>query len=146
MMEHIHRTIERQIEQSLYKGKAVVVYGARRVGKTTLVRAIEQHEGRPSQYLNCDEPDVRQALTDATSTALKAFIGNATLVILDEAQRVKNIGLTIKLLVDTYPAMQVIATGSSSFELSNRIREPLTGRAEEFQLLPLAQHELGRQV
>lgn len=141
-MEHIQRTIERKIEQSLYKGKAVVVYGARRVGKTTLVRAIEQREGRASRYLNCDEPDVRQALTDATSTALKAFIGNATLVILDEAQRVKNIGLTIKLLVDTYPSMQVIATGSSSFELSNRIREPLTGRAYEFQLLPFSVEEL----
>lgn len=142
MMEHIRRAIEGRIEHSLGRGKAVVVYGARRVGKTTLVQTIEKRRSEPSRYLNCDEPDVRRALTGATSTAMKAFIGDAKLVILDEAQRVQDIGLTIKLLVDTYPAMQVIATGSSSFELSNRIREPLTGRAYEFQLHPFSVGEL----
>ena len=93
-------------------------------------------------YLNCDEPDIRSALTERTSTELRALIGSKTLVVIDEAQRVRNIGLTLKLLVDNFPGIQVIATGSSSFALSNEIVEPLTGRKVEFHLFPLSAAEL----
>ena len=93
-------------------------------------------------YINCDELDIKDALTNKTSTELKYFIGNRKLVIIDEAQRVKNIGLTLKLLADNFPNIQIIATGSSSFELSNSVIEPLTGRKLEFYLYPLSAGEL----
>ena len=140
----IKRTIQETIEQSLFKGKAIIVYGARQVGKTTLIRALQQATTAPSLYLNCDEPDIRRALSDKTSTELRMMIGNNKLVLIDEAQRVSTIGLTIKLLTDTAPDIQVIATGSSAFELSSRIEEPLTGRKREFRLYPFSLTELGQ--
>jgi len=137
----IRRLITKRIKKALFKGKAVIIYGPRRVGKTTLVKEIEKKFDN-TLYLNCDEPDIRLALTDKTSTELINFIGQKKLVIIDEAQRIKNIGLTLKLLVDNAPKMQVIATGSSSFDLSNKIKEPLTGRAFEFFLPPFFIKEL----
>lgn len=136
------RLIQKRVERNLFKGKAVVIYGARRVGKTTLVRQIQEKYSHESFYLNCDEPDVRQALTNKTSTELINYLGGKKLVIIDEAQRVRDIGLTLKLLVDNAPNMQIMATGSSSFDLSNKINEPLTGRAYEFQLTPLSLAEI----
>lgn len=136
----ITRSIQAQIESKLFQDKLVVVYGPRQVGKTTLVTQIQKNY--QCLYLNCDEPDVRSALTNKTSTELKAYIGPQQLVVIDEAQRVHNIGLTLKLLVDNYPQIQIIATGSSSFELSNQISEPLTGRMYEFHLYPLSLVEL----
>lgn len=135
------RIILPRIEARLFLGKAVIIYGARRVGKTTLVRQI-LHKIPDGLYLSGDEPDVRQAITNKTSTELKHFIGNKKIIVIDEAQRIPNIGLTLKLLVDTMPETQVIATGSSSFDLSNKINEPLTGRAWEFFLPPLAVMEI----
>lgn len=140
----IIRKIRENLLSSLFKGKVVILYGARQVGKTTLVKSIIEKYPKDSLYLNCDEIDVRQALTDKTSTELKSFIGNSRLVIIDEAQRVKNIGLTLKLLVDNFPEMQIIATGSSSFELSGQIKEPLTGRKTEFFLYPFSLAELSQ--
>jgi len=140
----IRRTIQDTIEQSLFKGKAIIIYGARQVGKTTLIMAIQNAAAVPSIFLNCDEPDVRRALSDKTSTELKMLIGNNKLVLIDEAQRVGTIGLTIKLLTDTAPDIQVIATGSSAFALSSRIEEPLTGRKREFRLYPFSLTELGQ--
>ena len=140
----IKRTIQDAIEQSLFQGKAIIIYGARQVGKTTLIRAVQEKSAVHSIYLNCDEPDVRRALSDKTSTELKMLIGNNRLVLIDEAQRVGTIGLTIKLLTDTAPDIQVIATGSSAFELSSRIEEPLTGRKREFKLYPFSLTELGQ--
>lgn len=131
----IKRTIQSVIENHLFKKRSVVVYGPRRVGKTTLARQIQQ-KFPDSRYFNCDEPDIRDALTNKTSTELVNFLGKRKLIVLDEAQRVKNIGLTIKLLVDTFPEIQIIATGSSSFDLSNKISEPMTGRVFEFFVTP----------
>lgn len=130
------------MEESLFKGKIVIIYGARQVGKTTLVKEILKKYSESSSYFNCDEIDVRQALTDKTSTELKAFLGNYKLIVLDEAQRVKNMGLTLKLMIDNFPDTQIVATGSSSFDLSNKISEPLTGRKIEFFLYPLSMEEL----
>src|SRR3989339_1368068 len=122
---HIKRTIQAGIENNLFKNKVIILYGARQVGKTTLVREIlKKHPGQ-SEYLNCDEPDIRAALTEKTSTELKTFFGGKKLVVLDEAQQVKNIGHTLKIIADTLPGIQVLATGSSSFELSDKISEPL---------------------
>jgi len=141
-MTHYPRIIQPAIEQVLYKGKVIVIYGARQVGKTTLIRAIQEKYPAESLYLNSDEPDIRNSLSDKTSTELRRLLGTKTLILIDEAQRVKNIGLTLKLLVDSFPGIQIIATGSSSFDLSNHISEPLTGRKVEFTLYPLSVREL----
>jgi hypothetical protein len=139
----IKRIIQDRIEATIFKGKAIIIYGARQVGKTTLIKAIQQNRPEAdSLYLNCDEPDVRNLLTEATSTALKDLIGRKKVIFIDEAQRVKNIGLTLKLFVDNFPDRQVVATGSSSLDLSNEIVEPLTGRKYEFQLFPFSLAEL----
>ncbi len=139
----IPRAIQSRIETSLFKGKAVIIYGARQVGKTTLIRAIQKKfPETESLYLNCDEPDLRAALTEVTSTVLRELIGRKKIVFIDEAQRVKNIGVTLKLLVDNFPDRQIVATGSSSLDLSNEIIEPLTGRKYEFHLFPLSLAEL----
>jgi hypothetical protein len=137
----ITRTIQPDIEKALFKGKVLVLYGARQVGKTTLIRSIQARFPADCLYLNCDEPDIRMALSERTSTQLRLLLGKRKLVLIDEAQRVKNIGLTLKLLVDTFPEIQVIASGSSSFDLSNDISEPLTGRKIEFLLHPLSVSE-----
>ncbi|MFA5310632.1 MAG: ATP-binding protein, partial [Candidatus Paceibacterota bacterium] len=141
-MNFIQRQMQKRIEDSLFKGKIVVIYGARQVGKTTIVKHF-QEKYPDSVYLNCDEPDVREALTDASSVEIKSFIGDKKLVFLDEAQRVKNIGLSLKLMVENFPEIQVVATGSSSFDLSNQISEPLTGRKYEFLIYPFSMQELG---
>jgi hypothetical protein len=138
----IKRALQDNIEHNLFKQKVIIIYGARRVGKTTLVKEIQKKYEAISLYLNCDEPDIKEALMDKTSTELKSFIGNKKLVIIDEAQRVRNIGLTLKLLVDNYPDVQIIATGSSSFELSNQTIEPLTGRKYEYFLYPFSVVEI----
>ena len=128
-----------EIKASLFKGKVVVVYGARQVGKTTMVKKIAEDSGIAYSYLNCDELDILSRLQNAdNSEALKSMMGGNKLVIIDEAQRVKNIGLKLKLMVDTFPDIQIIATGSSSFDLANEIQEPLTGRNFEFWLFPLS--------
>lgn len=96
---------------------------------------LSQHAGI---YLNCDEPDVRQALENKTSTALGHVINSHKFVVIDEAQRVENIGITLKLIHDTFPDVQVIATGSSSFDVSNKINEPLTGRKQVLTMYPIS--------
>ena len=136
------RDIQPALEQALFKGKVIILYGARQVGKTTLIRTLQEKYPDESLYLNCDEPDLRSALSEKTSTELRLLLGNKILILIDEAQRVKNIGLTLKLLVDNFPQIQFVATGSSSFDLSNDITEPLTGRKIEFSLYPLSMGEL----
>ncbi len=140
---YIKRKLEDVIKANLFQGKVVVVYGARQVGKTTLVRKIAGEIAEAYGYLNCDELDVLSRLQNAeTSEALRQIIGSQKLVIIDEAQRVKNIGLKLKLMIDNFPGTQIIATGSSSFDLANEINEPLTGRSFEFWLFPLRLDEL----
>ncbi len=137
---YVKRTIQNQITDSLFKGKVIIIYGARQVGKTTLVKEIAR--SLESAYFNCDEPDVASALTNKTSSELAEFLGPKKLTIIDEAQRVENIGLMLKLLVDAYPNRQIIATGSSSFDLADKVNEPLTGRKRVFHLYPLSMTEL----
>lgn len=140
-MAKLQRGIAERVESKLFKGKAIIIYGPRRVGKTTFIKEL-QTRYPDSKYLDCDELDIREGLQNKTSTELKNFIGTSKLVLIDEAQRVENIGLTLKLLVDNYPETQIIATGSSSFELANKILEPLTGRFFEFHMYPFSLGEL----
>ena len=138
----VSRFIYQSLQEELYAGKALLVLGPRQAGKTTLLRALVAEQPNPSVWLNCDEPDIRKMLQEPTSSLLRNLVGNATLVIIDEAQRVKNIGLTLKLITDQLPSVQLIATGSSSLELANEINEPLTGRKIEYLLLPFSTKEL----
>ncbi len=112
------------------------------MGKTTLARAVSTQTGLKTLWLNGDEPDVRKLLSNTTSVQLKNIIGNHDLLVIDEAQRIKNIGLTLKLIIDEIPGVQLLATGSSSFELANQISEPLTGRKDVFYLYPISFDEL----
>ncbi len=138
----ISRTISQKILDRLGDGKVIILYGSRQVGKTTLLQHIASQSNIPVEFFNGDEPDDRKSLTEVSSTELRRLIGQNKLVIIDEAQRIKNIGITLKLLADQLKDLQVIATGSSSFELANEINEPLTGRKWEYQVYPMSTSEL----
>ena len=138
----IPRILENRINQDLFKGKAIILYGPRQSGKTTLIDKIAIASGLKFIIKNGDEPDTRELFENMTSTQLKAVIGNNRLLIIDEAQRIANIGLTIKLITDNIKEVQVIATGSSAFELAENLREPLTGRKFEHFLFPVSYEEM----
>lgn len=137
----ITRFIEQQINKHLFKGKAILIFGARQVGKTTLVNNIIKDKGN-SMILNGDEADIRELLYNTTSGRIKSFIGNNKIVVIDEAQRIPDIGITLKLITDQLKNVQLIATGSSAFELASKINEPLTGRKYEFSLFPFSFEEM----
>ncbi len=137
----IPRSIQSKVETALqYRGndrRVIVIYGARQVGKTTLVKElIKTYQGK-AVYYNCDYPDVQQTFSYENAGSFSFVVQGTDLLILDEAQRIRNIGMVLKILHDEFPGLQIIATGSSSFELSNEINEPLTGRKIIFKLLPL---------
>ena len=139
-MDKFKRYLVAQISPWLFKGKVIIILGARQVGKTTVSKALVATEN--GLYLNCEKSSVSQLLTDKNPEKIKSFIGNARLVVFDEAQKISDIGSVLKLLVDTYPEIQWIATGSSSFDLSNQVNEPLTGRNVKFLMFPLSLGEL----
>lgn len=138
----IERKLKEIINHQLFKGKAIVIVGPRQVGKTTLLSELVRRSDRRILSLNCDEPDVQTMLTNTNVAKLRAIIGNNELVVIDEAQKVDNIGLTLKLIVDNIKDVQVVATGSSAFELRNRLNEPLTGRKFEYQMFPISCGEI----
>lgn len=138
----IKRDIQDNLEKWLFKGKIIILYGARQVGKTTLAKQLLKKYANSSAYFNCEIISVKQALEKEDPVALRNFLGKGEFFVLDEAQKVENIGLVLKLLIDTYPKIQIIATGSSSFDLADRISEPLTGRALEFILYPFSLPEM----
>jgi len=138
----VNRILQNTLEKEVFKGKAIVIFGPRQTGKTTLVKTFVDSLNLPLRWLNGDESDIRNLLEEPTSSKLKLIAGDAQVLVIDEAQRIKNIGLVIKLIVDNYPHIQVIASGSSSFELANEINEPLTGRKFEHFLFPLSFLEL----
>ena len=138
----IKRELEKTIEQKLFSGKAIIILGPRQVGKSTLLEIIKAKTNKKTLYLNCDDNDIKKALTEVTINHLKRIIGNHEIVMIDEAQRVKNIGLTLKLITDQLKDIQLIVTGSSSLDLANLVNEPLTGRKFEYQLFPFSVKEL----
>lgn len=137
---------QKQLEnlQKTYKpAKVFVIYGPRRVGKTTLLKKfIESISREKVLFVSGEDIVVRDYLESQSVEKLRDFVGNHTLLLVDEAQYVRQIGLNLKIIVDQIPGIGVIATGSSSFELAKDIGEPLTGRKQVFKLLPLAQLEL----
>ena len=140
-MNMIERKLSKIIQAQLFKGKAIILVGSRQVGKTTLLGELVRQSDKRILSLNCDEPEVQTILTDTNVAKLRTIIGNNELVVIDEAQKVNNIGLTLKLIVDNIKDVQVIATGSSAFELRNRLNEPLTGRKFEYQMYPISSGE-----
>jgi predicted AAA+ superfamily ATPase len=125
-----------------FKGKALIIYGPRQTGKTTLCKILIEKLGRKAVWLNGDHADVHDFFSKPTPVSLKKIVSDAEILVIDEAQRIANIGLCIKILVETLPNLQVIATGSSSLELAGSIKESLTGRKREFWLFPISYQEL----
>lgn len=145
-MQIISRIAQKQIESRLFQGKAIIVYGARQVGKTTLVKQIIGKYGENAHYFDCELLSVRQNLEIPETDRLKSFLGKYKIVVLDEMQKVPNAGTILKILVDHCPEIQVIATGSSSFELANKTSEPMTGRAIRFTLYPFSVIEMEQKL
>jgi len=134
----------KNIAAQCYKGKIILLLGARQVGKTTLLRELFKNSSKKAVWLNADEADILETFTNArTSTALLQLAGNKTeLLIIDEAQQIPDIGKKLKLIYDTKPELQIIATGSSAFDLSNHTQEALTGRKKVFHLYPVSYSEI----
>lgn len=137
----IERILEKHVRALLLGKKAIVIMGARQVGKSTLLRQL-LHERKDVLWLNGDESDVQELFRNASSTRLRAIIGNNRLLVVDEAQRIEDVGLKLKLVTDQIEGVQVIATGSSSFQLASKVNETLTGRKREFKLYPLTFSEM----
>lgn len=142
----IKRKIEENILRDFKRNKIITLLGPRQVGKTTLLDQITAAAGKEKILsLNCDNEDDRQLLSNRTSTELKGLIGNHDLVMIDEAQRVENIGLTLKKMGDLKPKANIIVTGTSSLGLGDSINEPATGRLIEYNLFPFSVSELSAQ-
>ncbi|OGH65005.1 MAG: hypothetical protein A2821_00830 [Candidatus Magasanikbacteria bacterium RIFCSPHIGHO2_01_FULL_41_23] len=135
------RTIFDQIYDNIGKKPILVLYGARQVGKTTLIKSIMAKFSN-TLYLQGDDPKEALLLEHKSAKELASLVSGYELVVIDEAQRVKDIGTTLKLIADNVEDARVIASGSSSFELANKLNEPLTGRNRKFYLYPLSIKEL----
>ncbi|HCC84116.1 MAG TPA: hypothetical protein DEP87_00295 [Candidatus Pacebacteria bacterium] len=142
----IKRLLLSKLEKNVKLGQVTVVYGPRRVGKTTLIKKyLSSYQGR-YLFLNADELASREALESQDAQKLGELVHGYDLLVVDEAQRVAEIGLNLKILVDTYPNLAIIATGSASFDLANKINEPLTGRKSTLTLYPISFEELVQEV
>lgn len=138
----IRRQLQDVIEARMFADKAIIVIGARQVGKSTLFNMVLEGRKEPALQLNCDEPEVQEMLSAMNTQELRLLIGQNKILVIDEAQRVENIGMTLKRITDNFPDVQLLVTGSSSFELQNKLNEPLTGRKFEYHLFPLSTGEL----
>ncbi|MDD2425901.1 MAG: ATP-binding protein [Bacteroidales bacterium] len=127
------------IKSRVDSGKAIIVIGPRQVGKTTLIESILA----PKDYLllNGDDPKTRSLMTEPNTEQIRTILGNSRYVFIDEAQRIEGIGLTMKIITDRFKNVQLFASGSSSFDLSNKLNEPLTGRKWEYHLYPISWEE-----
>lgn len=130
-----------KLRTKLFKGKAIVLLGPRQSGKTTLLKAVVK-DMEDVLWMNADEADIRAFLDKPNLEQLKARIGKARVVVIDEAQRVADIGLKLKLMADGLPEVQLLVTGSSAFDLANVVNEPLTGRKWEYTLYPMSFAEM----
>jgi predicted AAA+ superfamily ATPase len=137
----IERILEKQILAKINTNKAIILLGSRQVGKTTLLKSLFENSSE-TIWLNADEPDIQAIFANISSKRFEAIIGNKKMIIIDEAQRIPDIGLKMKLITDQLPSIQIIATGSSAFELSNKLNEPLTGRKWEFKMYPISFQEM----
>lgn len=133
------RFLTNKINKRIGSGKAIVVVGARQVGKTTLIESILK--SKDYLLLDGDDPKTRTLLTEPSSEQIRSIIGRYKYIFIDEAQRIKGIGLTMKIITDRFKDVQLFASGSSSFDLSNQLNEPLTGRKWEYKLFPISWEE-----
>lgn len=140
-MEFIQRKIASLIRDDFFTGKAICLLGARQTGKTTLIRSIVKDDNNVL-WLNADELQVRQMLENANLSQLRSLLGNKRIIVVDEAQRIEDVGIKMKLIIDNFPDKQLLITGSSSLELANHINEPLTGRIWEYRMHPFSFGEL----
>lgn len=138
----ITRILEKKILERMFKGKVIIVYGARQVWKTTLSKKILQESPKKSKYINCDLYPIQELLDATNPQKFIDYFLEYELVVFDEAQNITNIGMVLKILLEKFPEKQFIATGSSSFELANKINEPLTGRNFKFILYGLSIEEI----
>jgi uncharacterized protein len=136
----IPRVLQKTVQERLFKGKAILIFGPRQSGKSTLVETVL--DSKEYLHISGDDGYIREVLSNTSVTTLKTIIGKNKILFIDEAQRIINIGLTLKLITDQIKDVQVIATGSSAFELSSQVNEPLTGRKYEFMLYPLSFGEM----
>jgi hypothetical protein len=130
------------IGQRLFSGKTILLLGPRQVGKTTLMKKVMGSYAGKNLWLNADNPDDRELLNNMNSSRATQLFQPQSLVIVDEAQRLENSGLTLKIIHDSCPEIQLVATGSSSFELTDKIKESLTGRKWTFTLYPISFEEM----
>lgn len=137
----IERTLRQKIEKMIGTEKAIIIMGPRQVGKSTLLHEMFG-TSKEVLWLNGDDSDVQDLFANVTSTRLKAIIGKKKYVVIDEAQRIADVGLKLKLITDQVKDAQLIATGSSSFELASKLNEPLTGRKREYKMYPLSFGEM----
>lgn len=138
----IIRQIEDSIEKDFFKGKIIVLLGARQVGKSTLIQMLPSVKSSKTLWLDGENADVHKLLMDVNIERLKHLAGSNAVVVIDEAQKIDNIGSVLKLFADYCKDIQVIASGSSAFELRNSLNEPLTGRKFEYKLFPLSFSEM----
>lgn len=136
------RLLEKEISAKLEANKVIVIYGPRQAGKTTLINLILKKQKKEYLFVSGEDRDIQTWLSSQSIAVLKENIGNKKLLIIDEAQKVDQIGLNLKLIVDHIPGIKVIATGSSSFELANQVGEPLVGRKHQLILYTMSQAEL----
>lgn len=133
------RAIEGLIKDKIGSGKAIIVIGARQVGKTTLLK--ELLKGLDYLFLDADDPSTRSLLQSPSTEQIRTILGNYKYVFLDEAQRISGIGITLKIITDQFPDVQLFVSGSSSFDLGNALNESLTGRKWEYELFPITWEE-----
>jgi len=140
----IKRQAYNLIQEKLQKNKVILLYGPRRVGKTTLLKKIISNlkDKEKIKFVNGETAIIQGELSSQSILKLKEFIGNSSLLIVDEAQKVPNIGLNLKIIVDNIPDIKVIASGSASFALAQKVGEPLTGRKKTIHLYPVSAKEL----
>ena len=136
----ISRTLSAKLPHTFFRGKALILLGPRQVGKTTLIRHLLLKEAH--LFLNGDDPAIRNLLSGVSESRLKTIIGRYHFVYIDEAQRIPDIGLTLKLITDRFKAVQLLVSGSSALEINLTTQEPLTGRKIEYRLFPLSWEEL----
>src|SRR5665647_2056481 len=139
------RFLESQTESILKKGKVFVLYGPRRIGKTELIKKIIAGFSGKIYSGSGDNQEVRELLSAQKLNQLQSAFGNYQMIFIDEAQRIPEAGYGLKLLIDNFPEMIILVTGSSSFDLSNKIGEPLTGRNIVRNLFPVSVLELYEQ-
>lgn len=139
---YIQRSIEWQIHEDFFKGKIIIILGARQVGKTTLLKSIVSKRSESVLWLDGENADIQLMFMEMNSEKAKHIAGNHRILIIDEAQKIKDIGSVLKIYADHHPGIQVIVSGSSAFELRNVLNEPLTGRKFEYQLFPLSFGEM----